>query len=688
MRRLLLALAAAAPLACSDDAPVAAPRDATVADAPDAADAPAPPNDAGTFVEPDAAPTASLPEGDCDPLDPSECAYPWPSSLYLRADATRRTGYRLQFGPSSLPSNSAGDAIDPAGFTHLDGFSVGSPVMVRFANVDLSAMATEDHMERSMAADAPALLFKVQGTSLVRVPYWVELDSHEPNAARKTLFLRPAVILEEATRYVVAFRNLRDTAGAAIPRSGAFDRLVAGTTTGDTSLAPRQPRFDEVFRLLEGAGVPRASLTLAWDFNTSSGNAVHGRLLAMRDDALARAGATGPVINIDQVSTFVPMRDGSGAPYDPDIAVELQGSIEVPHYMHSRHLGSFVGWGMNLDANGRPVASGTRQTRFWIRIPHSAINGPPHGLVIYGHGLLGGADEVEAGYIGHIANTHNLIYFAAPLTGMADEDLPGVFASLRNLSYFTSVTDRLHQGVTEWVLLARAMQHRLGAVPEVASRHIQINPDELFYEGNSQGGIFGGTFVAVSPDVHRGYLGVPGENYSTLLARSHDFASFFEQLRITYPEPADQAVGLAAVQLVWDATDPVTHLRHLHQDPYPGNGPHEVILSPAKGDHQVSVLTNEVTARTDIGIPLMANYDNQRTPWSCTQAAYPRTGSGVVLWDFGNPWPPLGNVTPTDTGTDPHELPRRSEANQRQMVNFFRTGTIIDVCGGDGCHPD
>ena len=113
-----------------------------------------------------------------------------------------------------------------------------------------------------------------------------------------------------------------------------------------------------------------------------------------------------------------------------------------------------------------------------------------------------------------------------------------------------------------------------------------------------------------------------------------------------------------------------------------------MILSPAKGDHQVSVLTNEVTARTDIGIPLMANYDNQRTPWSCTQAAYPRTGSGVVLWDFGNPWPPLGNVTPTDTGTDPHELPRRSEANQRQMVNFFRTGTIIDVCGGDGCHPD
>jgi hypothetical protein len=36
---------------------------------------------------------------------------------------------------------------------------------------------------------------------------------------------------------------------------------------------------------------------------------------------------------------------------------------------------------------------------------------------------------------------------------------------------------------------------------------------------------------------------------------------------------------------------------------------------------------------------------------------------------------------------DPHEKPRRLDAHNQQMVTFFRTGQIIDVCGGDGCTP-
>ena len=52
------------------------------------------------------------------------------------------------------------------------------------------------------------------------------------------------------------------------------------------------------------------------------------------------------------------------------------------------------------------------------------------------------------------------------------------------------------------------------------------------------------------------------------------------------------------------------------------------------------------------------------------------------------PWPATGNVPPTDPPGDPHGLPRRLDAHNRQMDHFFRTGEIIDVCGGDGCHPD
>jgi hypothetical protein len=658
-------------------------------------DAPAPSPDAAVDVRSDTtAPDAALSRqdpNDCDPLVEEVCAMPWPSNLYLRPMASRPTGYALQFGPTSLPSTNSGEYVDGSSLQSLDGYGLGTPIMVVFPNVDATMFPNETRIEASMAADAPALLFEVSGTTLRRVPYWMEMDDRDRDASMRTLFLRPAVILKEATRYVVAFRGLRNTMGATIAPTRAFAALRDNMTTNNAQLAPRQARFNEMFQLLEGAGITRQSLTLAWDFNTASSATLHGRLLAMRDDALMRTGTMGPALTLDAdgVRTFLRADDGSMRPFDPDIALELNGSIEVPDYTVERRYAESVGRELNLDATGRPVAQGTRRMDFWVRVPHSALGGEPHGIVLYGHGLLGSGEEVRSGHLGRLANTHRLIMVSANLSGMSGEDLPAVFAAMRDMSYFRAIGQRLHQGLVQWVLLARAMRERLGALPVMMSNNVRINRDELFYSGNSQGGIFGGTFMAISPDITRGHLGVPGNNYSTLLHRSTDFDGYFALLRMRYELPANLNVVLGVAQLHWDGTDPVNYLRHIHQEPFPGNTPHEVILGPAKGDYQVSVLTNEVAARTDIGIPLMANYDSERTPWNCTQSSYPRRGSGVVLFDYGNPWPTPGNVTPTRVMVgDPHERPRRQESHQRQIANFFRTGEIIDVCGGDGCRPE
>lgn len=638
----------------------------------------------------DAPPTTQDP-ADCDPLDERSCAMPWPSNLYLSADASRPTGYALRFGPTSLPQNRRGFFIDASSLSFMDGYGVGTPIMTIVPNLDVAALASEDHIERSMADDSATLLFEVSGTTLRRVPHWVELDANESDATKKTLFLRPAVILKEGTRYVVAFRNLRTTAGAAVAPSRAFTLLRDGMGATEPRLAPRQTRFNETFTLLESAGVTRASLTLAWDFNTASSQTLHGRMLAMRDDALQRVGTQGPAMVIDDVRTFLRADDGMGHPFDANIALELGGTIEVPDYTVDRHYPDVPqpARELNLDASGRPVAAGTTRVRFIVRVPHSAIGGEPHGVVLYGHGLLGSNEEVRAGHLGQLANTHRFILVAASLAGMSEADIGTVFTALNDMSYFRAVGQRLHQGIIQWVLLARAARERLGALEAITSRNVRVNRDELYYSGNSQGGIFGGTFMAVTPDVTRGHLGVPGNNYSTLLHRSQDFVAYFTVLRGVYAEASDLAVVLGYTQLQWDGTDSVSYYRHLSAEPFANTPSHAVIVGPAKGDHQVSVLTNEVAARTDIGIPLMANYDRERMPWGCAQAAYPRRGSGVVLYDFGNQWPAAGNRPPAaESHPDPHELPRRSVNHQRQIANFFRTGEIIDVCGGDGCHPD
>lgn len=635
--------------------------------------------------EPDAGPLYQA--EDCDPLDEGACALPWPSNLYLRPDPARRTGYTLTFGPTSLPANDSRVHPDPALFQRLDGYGVGVPIMALFPNLDVRAMADEYSIERSMAADAPVLLFEVAGSTLRRVPYFVELDSQEPDAARKVLFVRPAVILKEATRYVVAFRNLRTTAGAAITPSLAFARLRDGMGASDPRLAPRQARFNEVFTLLEGAGVPRASLTLAWDFNTASSDALHGTLLRIRDEMLA-ALPMGPPLTVTGVTEYARTADGSGREVNANIAFEIAGTFDVPNYLRTERLGAYAGLVFNRDASGRPVAMGTRRQPFWVRVPWSALDGTSHGLLQYGHGLLGDGTEFRADYLGEIANDNRLILFAASLTGLSSGEFLAVLSAVEQLGNFRAVAEALHQGLAQWVVLARAMRRQLPTLGPITSHNVRVDADEIYYSGNSQGGIMGSTYMAITPEITRGHLGVPGNNFSTLLHRSVDFERFFRLLRTSYPSTIDQAIGIATIQLLWDQTDPVSYLRHITAEPFPGNTPHHVIIGPARGDHQVAVFTNEIAARSDIGIALMDHYDDMRTPALITQQSYPYRGSGVVLWNFGNPWPAPGNHPPMDPLPDPHGYPRRNANHNRQLVNFLRTGVIIDVCNNDGCTPD
>jgi len=640
-----------------------------------------------------------LGEPDCDSIlpgysytrelggTPPACALPWPSSLYLKEDATRKTGYTLTFGSRSLPENKQSIPIDAASYRKRDGYSVGTPLLMVIPGLDLTPFASEDHVERSLDKDAPLLWFEVSGSTVRRIPYWVEKDSLDEGTTRPTLFVRPAVILKEATRYVVALRGLKDGSGKPIPPAPAFVRLRDGKTADIAALRDRQSRFDKTFTFLEGQGVPRSSLSVAWEFHTASSESMHSDLLAMRDDALSRVGAKGPELTVGQVTEYAKTNDGTGRPVDQYIGLEITGTFEVPSYLEPTKITEWDGWQLHREGQGKPSAQGTRKPRFWVRIPHTALGGPPHGLVMYGHGLLNAGDEVRGGGNSKIASDHKLIYFATDLTGMSEDDAIPLLSILAELGRFRSMADRLHQGLVEWVLLARAMRERLGELPIAVSKKIQVNKAELFYSGISQGGIFGGSFLALTPDVTYGHLGVPGNNYNTLLQRSTDYEQFAPVVSSAYRDSVTQNVALATIQMLWDSTDPVTLLRHVTAEPFPGNKPHYVLLAPARGDYQVAVVTNENTVRSELGVALMEHYDKDRQVPLATEQKYPYSGSGVVLYNFGNPWPTPGNHPPVDTVGDPHSKPRRLDAHNQQMVTFFRTGQIIDVCGGDGCAP-
>ncbi len=696
---------------CSDDDPVDEP-DAGIGDVeehnidePDAddpepdADEPEPDADE---PDPDAdeEPDVPVPEHpdertqDCDPLHEGYCTMPWPSNLYLEADDSRATGYTLDFGETSLPrSNRDSRHIEPDTYRQLDGYGLGTPVITLFPGVDLSNMPAEDSIGDSIESDAlDAFYFEVTDDGLEPVPFWAELDIHAESEDEQVLYLRPAVILEEDTRYIVGFRNLSDTDGEPFETSDAFDQYRSGDAVYDEELAWRQERFDDIFERLESAGVDRDELTLAWDFHTGSSDGLHSDLLHVVEEGMEAAGEEGIQITLTDVTAH------SEAEH-PHIAYEIEGTFRVPHFLERSERTPAEAYLFYRDQDGQPAINDWREADFWLQIPHSAVDGTPHGLVKYGHGMLGSGSQVSGSFNQKIANENELIYYAADFVGFSHADVMQALQALPQPTYFEELADRMHQGVLEYVLLTQAMLEGLEDLPDDAMINdddlsLSVDEDRVYYTGISQGGIYGVTALAVDPIIERGHLGVPGHNYAMLMERSTNFygsdggePGYIDAMALGYPDRVDQSMVLPIIQLLWDKIDPISYLRRLTHEPFDPDMPKYGLFATAKGDYQVAVITKEITARSNIDIPILENYDRERgQPWGVETAEYTHSGSGIVNYDFGNPWPPAGNLPPDDELGDPHGLPRRLDEHNEQLMEFLDHGQIIDVCGGDECY--
>jgi hypothetical protein len=615
---------------------------------------------------------------DCDPLVPEVCAMPYPSSRWLAPDPARVTGYTLTFGPTTLPATKGGIHIDPAPYARFDGYGLGVPAVTYFPDLDGSDLPDETHIPESLTDEARVMMFEVDGGVLKRVPCFAEIDQTAKLDEERSLIIRPAVLLKEATRYVVALRGLKRTDGADVPPSDAFRALRDGIAAG-TPVEGRVPLYDELFGLLADAGVPRADLQLTWDWVTASDEALHGPLLHMRDEAFAELGDASPVFAVTSIETYTEDQN-------PDIAYEVLGTFEVPDYTVTTPIGAKEGHILNWGPDGLPVQSGVYKAEFRARVPRSALTGEPHGVIVHGHGLNGTHGQIRNGTFDALAQQEKVVIVGCNMIGMSGEDVDTILEMLNDMSGFPALADRLHQGALDHAFLARGMKTGFDKIPEIAATGLVIDPEALYYNGISQGGIFGATHMALSLDFKRGHLGVPGNNYSTLLQRSVDFNPFFVLLGFVYPDARDQQILLGTIQNLWDRTDPVSHYRHISAEPYPGTPPHEVLLASATADWQVALLTNEIAARSDVGVALLPGYG--RDVSLVEPVTYPHKGSGLVNYSFGNPWPPPGNKPPFDDIGDPHGEPRKLAWHNAQMMHFFRTGEILDVCGGDGCTPD
>jgi hypothetical protein len=688
----------------------------------------------------------------CDDLDSSMCLLPYPNDWWTRPDSSTRTGRRVDFPELAMPRNAANVPIDPAEYNRMDGFSPGSTLITHVRGVD--TQAAFDRNDIANVSDMGAFdrpdqrVVVIDASTGERWPVWAELDANGGTPEESNLLIHPAKNFTENTRYIVALRNLVDVNGKSLIAPAAFRAYRDGTAPA----SPRRAHMYELFRELGAAGIAQHGLYLTWDFTVASAKSLTGRLLSMRNRAFAELGDTSlrdmtiagrsPKFHVVKVTDYSEAEDsriGRQVVVDVTVPCFIWPSCSVPNQASDATVPSPVGDELPADSvpanagsghfvlsNSGPYAVPLKnpqplEARVVCNIPRQALRADDPVQLrpsLYGHGLFGSGGEVNAGNVKDMSSRHSMMFCAPNWVGMATGDVPNALAALVDLSEFPLLADRMQQGILDFLIVGRAMVHPRGLRSDPAFQwhgRSVIEGTRLYYDGNSQGGIYGGTVCAVIPDANRCVIGVTGMDYSMLLYRSSDFVAdtdpvtrlsggdlpaYATPFEASYRDPSERQVILALIQMLWDRSDPNGYAEHMTGNPLPRTPEHRVLMQVAFGDHQVANVTADAEARTiGAGIVWPALESADRNPdvvdyWGLPRLTqFPYDGSAMTVFDigpvrtvdgtvYGVNAPPRTN-TANSGGRDPHGGPRATLCGQQQKSDFLRPdGVVTAPCSG------
>lgn len=644
--------------------------------------------------------TVPAPPTTCDPLAPGYCGFPYPNDYWSVQDSATDSGRRLALPPDIMPANKDGVASTPDAFNEMDGFSPGIAAMTHMPGATVSGLATPDTITSSLAPDSPTVI--LNATTGERIPHWVDVDEYvvqsklrgdageaQPGFAidrdiaelrqEQAIMLRPAVRLEDATRYIVAIRQVMDANGNVLPASAGFAALRDLQPSDNDIIRARRAHFEDIFETLRAAGVPRENLQIAWDFTTSSRENNTAAMVHIRDDALARYP--------DGVAYTVALRNEGLA---DGMACRLEVTFDMPLYMTQGETGGLL----NLGADGLPQQNGTYPYAAALIIPMSAqTDAAP--LVAFGHGQLGAKEQVLG--MQPLSVTENLALFGLDWKGFSSDDTVTVIGALGggDLSQFRVVPERMHQGFLNFLMAMRTLSVEANGGPATLLNQTldrdcggaALDGDRRYYFGGSQGGILGASLMALTTDIERGLLAVPGQSYNLLLNRSVNFDPFAATLYALYDWNAlHMQMNLALVQGLWDRAEPTGYSKYIRENTLPGTPSHEVLIQVSKADHQVTNLGAHIMARTISGVVHLA--PTIRDVFGLDVVSGAHTGSGMIEIDFGNLAPPPTNIPHWDDDTrDPHGRATELRSIGAVLSRFYAKGIVENTCNGP-CDED
>lgn len=614
------------------------------------------------------------PRADCNPIDPSLCSLPFPSSFYLE-EAQTETGFQVAYGPTSLPMNIDGVQVEPTYWNERDGHSINSPMLTFFADLSDEGLIPFTDIESYLDEDATTVILDVETGE--RVAHWAEREVTVDDPDQQLLILRPVHPLRFGAHYVVGIRGLKTTDDEGVNASEGFLALRDGGRTDDPDVERQRERYDEViFPALEGTGFAREQLILAWELHTASRANTTGRARLAVEDSTRRIDAKG--------LRYEWTLQEEGDCTKDTIARTLEGTLYAPLYTVDDVAGTLL----NRDADGLPFAEGESSAGFLVRIPCSVAQDPsPSYILQYGHGFFGGYDEAYTGWLSAFADENRMVIVATDWKGMATGDVgPLTLTILNEPGQLAALPERSVQGMVEQnalLMLARTSlaQDEALAFPDGEGTLVNVlDPERFGFYGVSQGSIYGVGYYALSPFLERAAFSVGGNPYSMMFTRSNNFKPFFELFKAKFD---DQRVIMlftqGLMQQIWDLSEGGGYLWDLNQEPPKGYPEKHALLQTAIGDAQVTFLSAHIQAR---GFQARTVSPQTRAVFGLEEGTAPFSGSALVEWQFTDVPDPGTEGLPPDPEVDPHECPRKIDLAQQQLAHYLSTGEVIQTCDG------
>ena len=575
---------------------------------------------------------------------------PFPSDRWTSPDASQLTGLRVDL-PKPNCAVFPSDCIDVDLVNTLDGFNVQPRLSIPFTGAIDPATATSDTV------------------FLVRQPDGAVtgIDQRIWNPGTSTLHAESAEQLDQGTTYLlVVTRGIRDAGG---------DRIAATDWRRALSLGQSRSTADKAYRkaLLEAlatlpAGTTPADVAALSLFTTQSVTAQLEQIRRQIDAStpapasfllgsggertvFARA-TTASILFARQNSTAAPTSSSPLGAYPALHAFDTVGTVAFGAYDSPEYRNTFFAIPATATATGAPAVQGTSRVHFNLMLPNGPT--PPGGwpVAIFGHGfgdnknnspfavasVLAGAGIATIainvpGHGGGPLGTLTVNAASGPVTLPAggrgvDQNGDGAIGGTEGVdaigAYALAATrDGLRQTVVDLMQLVRQIEVGMDVDGDGAA---DLNPTRISYFGQSFGGIYGTTFLAVEPAVRTGVPNVPGGSiveiarlapgfrplaWLSLVSRAPALANLpglfqFDENMPLKGEPVriDTVPGADAIQGFFDraewaqqAGNPAAYAPHLLRAPLVGVPAKSVILQYARGDQTVPNPTTSAIIR-------------------------------------------------------------------------------------------